>query len=68
MYMKLIVTFLNTKSFNNHPINSLYFITCYVVKMSFCQDAEDKDHKYEYDDEAEFFATMLFPRKVVFVI
>ena len=59
---------LYAKFFNNHSINCLYFITCYVVQMSICQDAEDNGPKYEYDDEAKFFARMLFPRKVVFTI
>ena len=36
--------------------------------MSICQDDEDNGHKYEYDDEAKFFASMLLPRKVVFII
>ena len=39
------------KSYNNPTINYLYFITCYVIKMSICQDDEDNGHKYEYDDE-----------------
>ena len=61
-------TLLNTTSFNNHPIDYLYFVTCCVVKMSIYEDAGDNDHKYTYDDEAKIFATMLFPRKVVFII
>ena len=54
--------------FTNHSTNYLYFITWYFIKMSICQDAEDNGHKYEYDDEAKFFARILFPRKVVFII
>ena len=61
-------TLLNITSFNNHPIDYLYFVTCCVVKMSIYEDAGDNDHKYAYNYEAKFFATMLFPRKVVFTI
>ena len=63
-----VVTLLNTKSFNNHPLDYLYFVTCCVVKMSIYEDAGYDGHKYAFDGEAKFFATMLFPRKVVFTI